>query len=65
MRSDTVYETFVKPMSFPEFHWYANNNGIDPDTILDKWLELPVWDLMEDELEYYPGIRKLTVVRRV
>ena len=61
----TVEETFLVPVSFLEFQWYANNNRIDPDTILDKWLELPVWDLMGEEPEYRPGIRKLTVVRRV
>ena len=65
MRFHAVEETFVAPVSFLEFHWYANNVRIDPDTILDKWLELPVWDAMGEEPEYRPGIRKLTVVRRV
>ena len=53
------------PVSFLDFQWYANNNGIDPDTILDKWLELPVWDAMGEEPEYRPDIRELGVVRRV
>ena len=57
----TVEETFSMPVSFLEFQWYANNNRIDPDTILDKWLELPVWGGQEQR----PGIRRLCVVRRV
>ena len=56
MRFHAVEETFVVLVSFLEFRWYANNVGIDPNTILDKWLNLP---------EFRPGIRKLTVVRRV
>ena len=61
----TVEETFLVPVSFLKFRWYANNVGIDPNTILDKWLNLPVWDAMGEEPEFRPGIRKLTVVRRV
>ena len=63
MRVHAVEETFVVPVSFEKFCGYANNVRTNPNTILDKWLNLPVWDAMGEELD--PGIRELTVVRRV
>ena len=65
MRFHAVEETFVYPVSFEKFCGYANNVGIAPNIILDKWLDLPEWDAMGEEPEFRPGIRKLTVVRRV
>ena len=53
------------PVNFMKFRRYAENLRMDPDTILDKWLELPIWDSMEEEPEDRPDIREPRVVRRV
>ena len=57
----TIEVTALVPVNFMKFRRYAENLGMAPHTILEKWLELPVWDSMEEEPEDRPDIRELRV----
>ena len=57
--------TVFVPMNFREYCLYAERLGMDEDTTLHNWLELPYFD-NEDEFDFEPHFKRVVMcVRRV